>query len=104
MDNPNRMALLRNGSKAPMSTVITIMVSLESLRDGGPTGLMALYELNKRCGNDEYTVDSSAKQELVDLGLMGEDDRIHEITRNIVLSSVEVEGFLMRLNPPVTEG
>ncbi len=69
--------------------------------DKGFAGGLALYELHQKALNPNHKVDEGYSQFLRDLNLIESDGNLHDVTKNIVLSSIEGEGLEMRLVNPV---
>jgi hypothetical protein len=92
-----KMVKLKNDSEAPESAVVTTMRNLDFLMKKNP---IAFYELVQKCRNPKHDMLENTNAEVEKLALM-QSGSIHEITKNIILSSVEGEGLGMTLKSPV---
>lgn len=87
---------LRNGAKVPNVAVSATMLALENLLDAHPMYfyelvMVARGEVNRIAGDSDV---------LVKQGLLTRDGKMHDITRDIILSAVEGEGISMTLISP----
>lgn len=94
-----KVARLRNGSEELFVGVAAHTMSLRALNP------IILYELVMFARDSNHQIFGDCGQELVSFNLLSVDNdgnyRIHDSTRNIVLSSVEGEGFDMVMVNPV---
>lgn len=92
---------LKNGTEEAKSLIAAVEMSTNRLLSDGFPYPMAFWELVRACKDVTYEPNHLITIELVLLGLMERDGRVHESVKNIVLSSVEGEGLDMKLVPPV---
>ena len=97
--------LLKNGTTEVTSLVKVVTLSLRELLNqkgaAALSGATQFYDIVSLCRDSNYQVFGSNLQLLKNLALVGEDGRVHESIKNIVLSSVEGEGLEMSLVNPV---
>jgi len=99
-DAAMKIAKLRNGSEEPMPAVTTTTISLRHLMSSIP-GILQVYELHQKALNPNYQIDRQYAEPLKALALLQSNGELHDITRNVVLSSVEGSGLEMRLVNPI---
>lgn len=92
-----KMIKLKNGSEAPEPAVITTMISLESLMDKNP---IAFYEFVQKCRDPNHEMWGNTKEAVAKLALIN-NNSVHDITKNVVLSAVQGEDLEMALSSPV---
>lgn len=93
---------LKNGSVESKSLVVVAMISLKSLMEDELAGLLALYELHALCKDSSHRIFSDAQfEKLMELGLIQSDKTVHSSIRNIVLSSVSIDGFNITIDDPI---
>jgi hypothetical protein len=91
---------LKNKTTVPKSLVIVTMMSLKALLQKNP---IAFYELVQKCRNSKHEMFGNTLEVATKLGLIIHDGRIHEYTKNIILSAVSGDGLDMSLGSPISE-
>lgn len=92
-----RMVTLRTGAEVPVPALSITRISLDELMEQDPVALVELVELARNPG---YTVFSdNVTKALSDAGLLNSAGRLDNVTRDIVLASVEGDGLDIRLLP-----
>ena len=86
---------LKNGTDAHKMTVTAAMMNLQDLQ----TDATAFIDFVKKCRDPSHIMKTTKATELGLIDQYG----VHEITRNIVLSAVQGEGFDMTLESPIAE-
>ena len=89
---------LKNGSEEALTLVTTISLSIRELLNNKP---MALYDMVMKCRDDSYSIFGNNTNTLKNLALLGEDGKVHNSIKNIVLSSIEGEGLDMKFVYPI---
>jgi len=89
---------LRTGQPTPDVLVRTVTLSLRQLMADDP---IALFELVEICRDPAHEPFGLTGPHLRAMGMLGSDGRVHDATREIVLASVEGDGFDLRLVNPV---
>jgi hypothetical protein len=102
MTSPTDLVRLRNGAAVPRVVIKTTMIALERVAS---TDAIALYELVAACRDASHVLFGGYGRVLSGLGLIDVAPdgtaRIHEITRDIVLSAVEGDDLTLALVSPV---
>lgn len=113
----SELAELKNGKKLPEATVEDIMYMLSSKLDKidqgeeerlhhslfgywGQYRHEALIELFYNCKRDSYCFSNSAVWRLTTSGLLNEDGKIEDNVRDVVLSTIIIDGEMVRLQNP----
>lgn len=78
------MIKLKNGAVAPETAVIATMTAIGNIKED----VVLLYELLEKCRNPNHPMYGSTESSAQKKGLMT-DGKIHEYTRDIILSAVE---------------
>jgi len=95
------MVQLKNGKAAPEPAVKVLLLVLRGLTEN-LEGILALYELNERCKNPKHPFFSKDQEQLlVRLALVTPEGHVHEVVRDVVLSTVEFKGDVVRVNDPL---
>jgi hypothetical protein len=89
---------LKNGTQAPFSLVTVISISLERLIKND---FICFYELVMKCRDSSHEFFGDTADQLKQYGLANNAGIVHQFTRNIVLSSVEGNGFDMTFSSPL---
>lgn len=92
--NPD-MVKLKNGTEVYAKSVSGIMMNLESLMEDR----IAFKDFVNKCRNPKYIMVTTLAEELS----LIQNDVIHDITRNVVLSAVREDGLDMTLESPLAE-
>lgn len=80
---------LRNGAEAPRNAVMTSWLSVKHLMDsGGMNDLMALYEARELARDPSHRLFPGTAETLREYSLTDRDGRLHDVTRDVILSSV----------------
>lgn len=90
---------LKNGSKEAEMVIRTTFMSMQDLFKKDP---IALYELNELAKNPDHKIFGDKKEVLENAGLL-QMGVLHDVTRNIVLSSHEGEGLKTKFSSPVKQ-
>jgi hypothetical protein len=86
---PNAMIRLRNGAEAPVSAVRTSWLAIKRLADSGDvTAVMALYEARELARDPAHALWPGTGETLTKWGLLSHDGKMHDITRDVILSAV----------------
>ena len=78
---------LKNGSEEFLPAVRNLHVIIMALINAGEKDVV--YDLVMKCRDPEFEIYPSRMESLEKLSLIGEDGRIHETTRNVVLSMAQ---------------
>ena|SRR3990167_5460798 len=93
------MLKLKNGSEVAKPIVFTTMITLNELMETNP---IAFFELVQKCRNPQHEMFGNTEDEVRKWGLMDyAPGKVHECTRDIVLSAVEGDDLGMQLTSPV---
>ena len=98
---PNAPLTLRNGSQAPRSAVMATWLAVKKLAGGDMGGVMALYEARELARNPAHELWSGTDATLRNYGLISHDGKMHDITRDVILSSVLGDGTDINVTFPV---
>jgi hypothetical protein len=96
--------VLRDGSVVRETTVTEVMGKLQNLYDKDFGAFHDLFQLCKDPNYDPRRVYAGPRrgiQILIEKGLIGQDERVSRVVRNVLLSSVEDSGGAVRLTNPV---
>lgn len=89
MDTPTGTLKLRNGAEAPASVVRTSWLAIKRLADSGEmTDIMALYEARELARDRTHSLWPGTGETLTKWGLLTHDGKMHDITRDVILSAV----------------
>lgn len=99
MSDPNVMLKLKNGSEAPKSAVDVIMLSLRTMLTSDIPSMLAVVDLVEYCRHGTEITGKSLKI-LKAYGLVENDGRVHDVTRDVVLSSAMGESYQMAFGSP----
>ena len=100
--DPNAPIRLRNGSEAPRSAVMTSWLAIKRLADSGDMGnVIALYEARELARNPAHQIWGGTGATLRNFALIDGDGRMHDITRDVILSSVLGDGTDVNVTFPV---
>jgi hypothetical protein len=87
--DPNALIRLRNGAEAPASAVRTTWLAVQRLAgDGDMSSIMALYEARELARDPRHALWPGTGETLRKWGLLTHDGKMHDITRDVILSSV----------------
>ncbi|MDD4615964.1 MAG: hypothetical protein PHW76_02450 [Alphaproteobacteria bacterium] len=92
---------LRNGSEEDTRLVASVEFALGDLWNEGLRGKMAVYDLRKICEGLGQKVTPDTVRKLQDSTLVKEDGTVSPEIINIVVSSLEGEGFQTKLVSPL---
>ncbi|MEO8402870.1 MAG: hypothetical protein ABI597_13945 [Gammaproteobacteria bacterium] len=96
---PTTLIKLKNGAEVSEAALLSTMKALESFEKN----VLALYELLEKCRNPEHKMFGNTKKLAEDAGLLI-GDKIHQDTKNIILSAVESHGSLkFSVSMPIEE-
>lgn len=97
-DSRQQFITLKNGAEVPLAAVRMTMLILEKYVD--TAGSVALYELNEKCKDAQYQM-LKGPRAMAERFALTEGGKVLDLTRNIILSSIEGEGLDLRLTNPV---
>lgn len=89
---------LKNGAIEAKPLVVVTYMTLERLFDENPFMLADLYY---KCKDDSSWILSQHQAELEQLSLIDSNENIHDSIKNIVLSSIEINGDKIKLVSPI---
>ncbi len=92
--------LLRNVPRVSAVLIEPLMLILESLFDEGLAGVYAVIELVELCRDPTHVCSKDEEEKLRELSLIGTDGRVHETTRDVVLSAASGDGVGLVLVSP----
>lgn len=95
------MTVLRGGAEVPDSLVPAVMTSLRRLMEENP---VALYELTELARDPSHQLFRGTGKVLWSLSLIGDDGKLRDPTRAVILAAAEGEGLTLRLRSPYAEG
>ena len=84
--SPHALLRLRNGSQAPRIEVVAVWLNVKHLADSGD--LVALYEARELARDPAHVLWPGADATLRAFSLIRSDGTMHDIDRNVILSSV----------------
>ncbi len=94
------MVELKNKTTVPDFVIAVTMMSLDALFNKDP---IAFYELVQKCRNPKHEMFGNTLEIGKKWGLITYDGRIHDYTKNIILSAANGDGFDMRLDSPINQ-
>ncbi|OGG60659.1 hypothetical protein A2765_03745 [Candidatus Kaiserbacteria bacterium RIFCSPHIGHO2_01_FULL_56_24] len=97
------MLALNNGSSEPKTAVIATMMSLKGLWDKGIPGICAVSDLYERCQNPKHSIANDELKALKDLALIQPNGRVHDTTKNVVLSAITGKSFDIKMGSPIKQ-
>lgn len=95
-----KIATLKNGAEEALSLVAVTQMIVNRMMEGFP-GVIDLYELVQKCRDSNHRLFGNSEANLKAEGLIEPSGRIHDSTRNIILSMVSGEGLDMTFGNPV---
>ena len=102
MNDPHEQLILKNGGEAPAAAVWAMMASLRDIAASGLPGMLALADFASYVSHNKPMPDRS-RTLLVGWGLLSEDGTVHDVVRDVMLSSTKGEGLSFSLQSPVAE-
>ncbi len=93
--------ILKNGAEHPKSIVILLANTLTTLAQKEP---FIFYELVQKCRDPNYKVWRDPLKRLKELNFIDSNDEIHDITKDILLSSVTGKDEEMNIGDPIARG
>jgi hypothetical protein len=93
---------LKNGSVEPENIVKAIQSSVNKMLEKDITGYIAMLDLMQICRNEKEINDLEQAELaiLTSYGLIDHEGRIHETTKNVVLSMAQGEGLTTTFGSP----
>jgi hypothetical protein len=76
-------------------------MTLDNLWEQGLKGVLAVYDLREICEGRGDKIDQNTVRDLVKLGLVQPDGRVHSSIKNVVVSSLEGESVNTALVSPI---
>src|SRR5215204_6042385 len=95
--NHENRVKLNNGTEYPETHVSAVIWNLKLVQDKYPN---SFHELVKKCRNPAYEV--REREVLINLNLMNNKGQVQDVTKDIVLSSVQGNDVL-QLHSPIAE-
>lgn len=95
---------LKNGAEEAEPLVKVVMMHLTTMWERGLPGVLMAYDLREICEGRGDQVSKDTIRDLKKLGLVEEDGRVHDSTRNIILSAMSGEGLDTELVNPIADG
>lgn len=102
MPDPLETKKLKNGGEAPASAVLATILSLEDMWTTGLANKLAIIDFSRYCREGKAVTGRSLKI-LENCGFINEDGITHDITKDVMLSASEGEGFTFELVSPFAE-
>ena len=102
--DPPPLLRLRNGADAPASAVRTTWLTVKRLADSGDMGdVMALYEARELARDQCHALWPGTFETLRKWGLLPDSGIMHDVVRDVILSSVTGAEMDLNVTWPVAE-
>lgn len=98
------MVTLRDGTKVPMPTAKTTLISLAALNRGDGSDYLALFEIVAKARDTDHQFFDPALPRLRSLSLVTEDGALHDDVAAVIRNAATGDDFDIRLDDPSTDG
>jgi hypothetical protein len=95
-----KIATLKNGAEEALPLVAVTQLIINRMTESFP-GVINLYELVQKCRDSNHRLFGNSEEDLKREGLIEPSGRIHDSTRNIILSMASGDGLDMTFGDPV---